>query len=196
MQFILSQDPNFQVLGSLNSASLAVLKCQREQIDLVLMDVVTKGNLDGIEATKEIKSHFPKTKVIIVTSMMEVDYLKRAREAGADSFWYKDESEENLLDVIHRTLAGEQVFPDKSPEVQIGYASSLEFTKREIEILRLLCDGLDYGEIADELFITRNTVKTHVAHILQKTGYENKTRLAIAVTNKTFIIPSILDEEL
>ena len=127
--------------------------------------------------------------------MVEVGYLDRAKAAGADSFWYKDVSRETLIDVIDRTMSGEHIFPDKSPVVQLGNASSAEFTAKEIEVLRLVCDGLEYGEIAKELECSVNTVKTHISHILQKTGYANKTRLAIAVTNKKFIIPSLPEDK-
>lgn len=119
---------------------------------------------------------------------------KEFKAKGADSFWYKDVSKEALIDVIDRTMEGEHLFPDKSPVVKLGRASSADFTAKEIEVLRLVCDGLEYSEIAENLCISVNTVKTHVSHILQRTGYANKTRLAIAVTNKKFIIPSIPED--
>ena len=87
-------------------------------------------------------------------------------------------------------MDGESVFPDKTPSVQLGLADSSEFTNKEIEVLRFVCDGLEYSEIADRMNISVRTVKYHVSNILSKTGYANKTRLAIAVTNKNFIIPS------
>ena len=92
--------------------------------------------------------------------------------------------------MINRTMDGESVFPDKTPSVQLGLADSSEFTNKEIEVLRFVCDGLEYSEIAERMNISVRTVKYHVSNILSKTGYANKTRLAIAVTNKNFIIPS------
>ena len=194
MERIISDSTSYELAASISSAELAVIKCQRQHIDLVLMDVCTTGSKDGIDAAAEIKKQFPNIKIIIVTSMVEVGYLDRAKAAGADSFWYKDVSRETLIDVIDRTMSGEHIFPDKSPVVQLGHASSAEFTAKEIEVLRLVCDGLEYSEIAEKLCVSVNTVKTHVSHILQRTGYSNKTRLAIAVTNKKFIIPSIPDD--
>lgn len=195
MERIISDSTSYELAASISSAELAVIKCQRQHIDLVLMDVCTTGSKDGIDAAAEIKKQFPNIKIIIVTSMVEVGYLDRAKAAGADSFWYKDVSRETLIDVIDRTMSGEHIFPDKSPIVQLGNASSAEFTAKEIEVLRLVCDGLEYGEIAKELECSVNTVKTHISHILQKTGYANKTRLAIAVTNKKFIIPSLPEDK-
>ncbi|MGN1130529.1 MAG: response regulator [Ruminococcus sp.] len=194
MERIVAESENYALVGSISNAELAIIKCQRQHIDLVLMDVCTTGSKDGIDAAKEIKKQFPDIKIIIVTSMVEVGYLDRAKAAGADSFWYKDVSRETLIDVIDRTMSGEHIFPDKSPVVQLGHASSAEFTAKEIEVLRLVCDGLEYSEIAEKLCISVNTVKTHVSHILQRTGYANKTRLAIAVTNKKFIIPSLPED--
>ena len=95
-----------------------------------------------------------------------------------------------MIDVINRTMDGESVFPDKTPSVPLGLADSSEFTNKEIEVLRFVCDGLEYSEIAERMNISVRTVKYHVSNILSKTGYANKTRLAIAVTNKNFIIPS------
>lgn len=194
MERTLSDSGSYELAASISSAELAILKCQRQHIDLVLMDVCTTGSKDGIDAAAEIKKQFPDIKIIIVTSMVEVGYLDRAKSAGVDSFWYKDVSRETLIDVIDRTMSGEHIFPNKSPVVQLGHASSAEFTAKEIEVLRLVCDGLEYSEIAEKLCVSVNTVKTHVSHILQRTGYSNKTRLAIAVTNKKFIIPSIPED--
>ena len=161
---------------------------------MILMDVCTAGNRDGIEAAAEIKAKFPNIKIIIVTSMAEVGFLDRAKAAGADSFWYKDISREKLIDIIDRTMAGEKIFPDATPTVRLGLADSTELTAREINVLRLVCDGLEYGEVAEQLNISERTVKYHVSNILSKTGYANKTRLAIAVTNKKFIIPRIPED--
>lgn len=195
MERMLSDSGSYELAASISSAELAIIKCQRQHIDLVLMDVCTTGSKDGIDAAAEIKKQFPNIKIIIVTSMVEVGYLDRAKAAEVDSFWYKDVSRETLIDVIDRTMSGEHIFPDKSPVVQLGNASSAEFTAKEIEVLRLVCDGLEYSEIAEKLCVSVNTVKTHISHILQRTGYSNKTRLAIAVTNKKFIIPSIPEDK-
>lgn len=78
--------------------------------------------------------------------------------------------------------------------MKLGIVSSTDLTAKEIQVLRLVCDGLEYSEIAQTLSITERTVKYHVSNILQKTGYANKTRLAIAVTGKKFIIPSLPED--
>ena len=111
-----------------------------------------------------------------------------------DSIWYKDISPENLIDVIERTMAGESIFPDKTPSVKLGLAESAELTAKEIEVLRFVWEGGEYSEISERMHISQRSVKCLISNILSKTGYANKTRLAIAVTNKNFIIPSSLEK--
>ena len=194
MERIISDSTSYELAASISSAELAVIKCQRQHIDLVLMDVCTTGSKDGIDAAAEIKKQFPNIKIIIEATKVEVGDHHRANATGAHTNSTTEVTREMLIDVIDRTMSGEHIFPDKSPVVQLGHASSAEFTAKEIEVLRLVCDGLEYSEIAEKLCVSVNTVKTHVSHILQRTGYSNKTRLAIAVTNKKFIIPSIPED--
>lgn len=97
MERVISESDNYTLSASVNGADVALAICRRQHIDLILMDVCTSGNKDGIEAAAEIKAEFPNIKIIIVTSMVEVGYLQRAREAKVDSFWYKDISPESQL---------------------------------------------------------------------------------------------------
>lgn len=95
------------------------------------------------------------------------------------------------LVLMDRTMAGESLYPDRTPETRLGQVSSTQLTPREIEVLRLVCEGLEYEEIAAELGISSRTVKRFVSSLLEKTGYSNRTRLAIAVTKKNFILPHL-----
>lgn len=180
MEHLVEDSGRYRRVASLSTAEMALAQCARHAVDLVLMDVCTKGSRDGIDVTAEIKARYPETKVIIITSMVEESYLKRAKAAGAESFWYKDVSPESLLEVMDRT-----------PETRLGQVSSTQLTPREIEVLRLVCEGLEYEEIAAELGISSRTVKRFVSSLLEKTGYSNRTRLAIAVTKKNFILPHL-----
>ena len=180
MEHLVDDSGRYRRVASLSTAEMALAQCARHTVDLVLMDVCTKGSRDGIDVAAEIKAWYPETKVIIITSMVEESYLKRAKAAGAESFWYKDVSPESLLEVMDRT-----------PETRLGQVSSTQLTPREIEVLRLVCEGLEYEEIAAELGISSRTVKRFVSSLLEKTGYSNRTRLAIAVTKKNFILPHL-----
>ena len=194
MERMISDSKKYALAASISGADIALAYCRRQPIVLILMDVCTAGSKDGIEAAAEIKEEFPSIKIIAVTSMVEVSFLERAKAAKIDSFWYKDFSPEELIDVIDRTMAGEHLFPHETPKVQLGLATSTDLTVKEIQVLRLVCDGLEYSEIAQALCVAERTVKYHVSNILQKTGYANKTRLAIAVTGKKFIIPSLPED--
>ena len=186
MEHLVEDSGRYRRVASLSTAEMALAQCARHTVDLVLMDVCTKGSRDGIDVAAEIKAWYPETKVIIITSMVEESYLKRAKAAGAESFWYKDVSPESLLEVMDRTMAGESLYPDR-----LGQVSSTQLTPREIEVLRLVCEGLEYEEIAAELGISSRTVKRFVSSLLKKPGYPTRTRLAIAVTKKNFILPHL-----
>ena len=93
---------------------------------------------------------------------------------------------------MDKTVAGERVWPKQQAEVKIGDTTSSNLSDTEIKILRLVCEGLEYSEIAQQLNYSKDNVKYHIRNILQKTGYANKTQLAIAVTGKKFIIPKLL----
>ena len=178
-EMFVKSSEKYRLVHSLESASVAHIYCSRFPIDLVLMDVVMADGVSGLEAVKRIKKVSPKTKIIIVTSMPEVSYIKRAREIGVESFWYKEASREPILSVMDRTMAGESVYPDSAPVLTLGNAKSVEFTPKELEVLREMTMGLTNSAIAEKLFIDVTTVKSHVTHMLQKTGFQNRTALAI-----------------
>ncbi|MBO5573736.1 MAG: response regulator transcription factor [Clostridium sp.] len=178
-EMFVKSSENYKLVYSLESASVAHIYCSRFPIDLVLMDVVMADGTNGLEAARRIKKVSPKTKIIIVTSMPEVSYIRRAREIGVESFWYKEASKDPILSVMDRTMAGESVYPDSAPVLTLGNARSVEFTPKELEVLREMTMGLTNNAIAEKLFIDVTTVKSHVTHMLQKTGFQNRTELAI-----------------
>ena len=169
---------------SIDNAALADVYCLRFPVDLILMDVVTRGGESGLDAAERIKRTFPQMKIIIVTSMPECSYLSRAREIGVESFWYKEEQRESLLDVMTR----ESVYPDATPELQLGLASSYQFTSRELEVLREMTGGDTNQEIAERLHMSVATVKTHILNMLEKTGFRNRTELAVRARELGLVI--------
>lgn len=188
METYIKNCEGYRLAGSIAGAGIAEKYCAQYPVDLVLMDVCTENDESGFEATKILKARFPKIKVIIVTSMLDAGYLNRAREVGADSIWFKDVSREELMTVVERTIAGESVYPDRTPKVIIGNASSYEFTEAEIKVLRLLVEGMTYKEMAESLDVSVETVKTHIGSMLQKTGFTSKTKLAAMVMSKRLIV--------
>ena len=123
------------------------------------------------------------------------ELYQAGKRGGADSFWHKEVSPEELITVMDATMQGKHMWPGESPIVKLGVTTSKELTDAQLKVLRLICDGLEYDEIAGRLDVAERTVKYHVSNILSKTGYANRTRLAIAVTNKKFIVPNLPEEQ-
>ena len=173
LESYIGKEPGYRVVFSLPGAGLAPELCKEAEINLILMDIQTKHRENGLSAVQKIKAGASKAKIVVVTSLVDFDVLKKAKAFGADSLWYKDTDEETLMDVIRRTMSGEHIFPDAPPEVEIGTAKSTEFTKTELIVLRHLVRGLSYGKIAEEMGIEITTVKYHVTNMLQKTYFIN-----------------------
>lgn len=95
-----------QVAGTLFRADAALQRCDEGPIDLILMDICTESDSDGLAAAESIKKIYPQIKIVMVTSMLEGRFLDRARRIGADSFWYKDSPSGDLVGVIEGTLSG------------------------------------------------------------------------------------------
>lgn len=177
LEIYLGGSEQFHHLASITNASAALAVCRTRPVDLILMDVMTELGHSGLDAAEEIKRQFPKIKIIIVTSMPEYSWLQRARKIGVDSFWYKDGQKESILNVMERTMAGEHIYPDDTPLVSIGDATNHEFTDRELDVLKELTTGASNAVIAKRLNITAGTVKNHIQHLLEKTGFTTRTEL-------------------
>ncbi len=169
----------YEVLYSLESAAFADAFVLKTPVDLVIMDILMNDGSNGLEAAAKIRKNSPSTKIVAVTSMPEASWLARAREIGIESFWYKEASQETILDVIDRTMAGESVYPDRAPKAAVGPLEFEDFSDRELDILRIMVTGASNAAIADRLEITEGTVKNHIHNMLEKTGCASRTELAI-----------------
>jgi two-component system vancomycin resistance associated response regulator VraR len=178
-ELYIQNSEKYELSFSLSSASFAEVYFLKHKVDLILMDILMNDGSNGLDAAQRIKERYPDVKIIAVTSMPEHSWIERAKKIGVDSFWYKETDENTILDVMDRTMAGERVYPDRPPEVTLGLAKSSEFTERELEVLRIITTGATNGAVADELGISENTVKAHVRSMLEKTGYQSRTELAI-----------------
>ena len=152
------------------------------------MDVCTSLYANGIDVAEKIKQNFPHIKIIIITSQPECSFIDRARKAGVDSFWYKTAASESILDVMGRTLAGESIYPDATPPLQFGYITSDELTDRELEVLREVVAGESDAAIAEKLYMSLRTVKGHIQSMRDKTGFRNRTELAVRARDCGLII--------
>ena len=174
-----NNSPKYELVFSLSSASAADVYILRHEVDLILMDILMNDGSNGLEAAEKIKKLRSDIKIIAVTSMPEYSWLEKAKSIGIESFWYKEADEQTILEVMDRTMAGESVYPDSSPRVKLGLADSSELTERELEILRIVTTGATNQQVAEQLGISENTVKSHVRSMLDKTGFRSRTELAI-----------------
>jgi DNA-binding NarL/FixJ family response regulator len=134
----IARSPDCLLLASIENAANAEIACMNGKVDLILMDVCTADDESGLKAAADIKKHSPGVKIIIMTSMPEHSFLQKAKDCGCDGFWYKEYGDADLLDVCGRVMRGEAVWPEETPAVPIGGASSRDLTERELAVLREL----------------------------------------------------------
>ena len=155
--------------------------------DVVLMDLIMPG-MDGVETTQLIKKQFPSVQIIILTSFHEDEHIFPAIRAGALSYVLKDIDPDDLAEVIRKAAWGEAVLNSKVAarlvqEFRGGQKESLdpfkELTEREMDVLRLIGAGKNNQEIAEILFISEKTVKTHLTNLLGKLHFTDRTQAAV-----------------
>lgn len=180
----LSIQEDIEVIGEAENGKIGYEKALSLRPDVILMDLVM-DKMDGIEATKAILADWPEAKIIIVTSFIDDEKVYPAIEAGAAGYLLKTSTAHEIADAIRATQRGERVL---EPEVTTKMMDRLtnrtpilhdDLTNREKEVLLLIAEGKSNQEIADELFITLKTVKTHVSNILSKLEVEDRTQATI-----------------
>jgi NarL family two-component system response regulator LiaR len=183
---LLATERDIKVVGEAQDGLEAVQKAGSLKPDVVLMDLVMP-NMDGIEATRKITEAHPKVKVLVLTSFAADDKVFPAVKAGALGYLLKDSSPEELVEAIHRVHRGEpSLEPDIARKVlqEISHPSKEQpssdpLTERELEVLRLISQGLSNKEIASKIFIAEWTVRTHVSNILGKMHLASRTQAAL-----------------
>ncbi len=187
LELLLESTGAFSVAGKLPRADHALTYCQRLKPDLVFMDVCTEEGASGLEATKAIRAKFPEIKIIVMSGFDEITYAPRAKEVGAHAFVFKSKSLEYFAEVAGGVMLGKLFFPEpRTIPMPVGEAP---LTEREMEVLRLMCMHLTSKEIADELYISENTVKYHKSNMLAKTGFTKAVDLAFYMITNGWINP-------
>ena len=195
LEIYVQSSGRYDLVDSLESALFAEAYCTANKVDAVLMDVCTAMNASGLDAAECIKKHLPHIKIVIITSQPECSFIDQAKAVGVDSFWYKSATAEEILNVLDRTMVGESVFPESTPVLHIGNADSSEFTDRELEVLRLVVAGETDAAIAEKLYMSLRTVKHHIQSMKDKTGFRNRTELAVRARAKGLIINKLQSSE-
>lgn len=198
LRMVLESEPDLAVIAEATNGAEAVQVGKRERPDVVLMDV-RMPEMDGIEATRQLLEAAPDTKVIVVTTFDIDDYVYGALRAGASGFLLKDAPPDDLINAIRVVAGGDALIaPSITKRLIAEFAGRREeqpvqglgdLTERETEVLVLIARGLSNAEIAEELFVSETTVKTHVSHILTKLDLRDRVQAVVAAYEAGLVTP-------
>lgn len=184
----LSSYDDLQMAGTAKSGEEAVQLCEALKPDVVLMDLIMPG-MDGVAATKAIRTLLPKTQVIILTSFKEDTMIQKAIQAGAIGYLLKDVQADEIAEAIRLVNAGQSILSPEATQALLRVANQprklgYDLSDRELEVLALMVKGLNNTEIAERLVVSLSTIKHHVSHILSKLDATNRSEaVALAVQN-------------
>lgn len=186
LRALIASEPGMDVVGEAADGVEAVMGARTLQPDVILLDLLMPRK-NGIEAIGEIKQENPEARILVLTSFAEDDKVFPAIKAGALGYLLKDSSPEELLQAIRDTYQGESsLHPAIARKLirELNRPSDLPpaeepLTEREVEVLKLVAQGLSNQEIAKKLVIGERTVRTHVSHILDKLHLANRTQAAL-----------------
>jgi DNA-binding NarL/FixJ family response regulator len=176
------------VVGEASTGEEAVRLASQFVPDVILMDLVMPGSIDGVEATRKVKKVSPRSQVVVLTSYHEDEHIFPAIRAGALSYILKDIGSTELADVVRKAAQGEALI---NPSVAARLVQEIrgsreikpnpftELTDREMEVLRLIADGLSNSGIAEQLVLSEKTVKGHVSNVLGKLHLADRTQAAV-----------------
>ena len=177
----------FEVVGEAPSGDAALPLIDRRRPDVVVMDLSMPG-LSGVETTRELTARAPELAVLVVTVSAGEDDVLDALEAGASGYLLKDSGPEEIIRAIRAAVDGDTPLSPRVAGLIVhrarsrageADASSVELSDRELEVLRLLAEGLDNNEIGVKLYLSPTTVKRHVSAIFTKLGVTNRVQAAI-----------------
>ena len=179
--------PEIDVIAQAESGSDAVQLAEQLAPDVVLMDLIMPG-MDGVEATWRVRQVSPRSKIVILTSFHEDSNIFPAIKAGALSYVLKSIDPEELAETIKSAARGEAVLDSKvasrlmheyRDDANESMQAYMQLTNREQEVLELIAKGLSNAQIAEQLFISEKTVKSHVSNILSKLHFADRTQVAV-----------------
>ncbi len=175
-----------EVIGEASNGNEAVQKVEELRPDVILMDLVMPGK-SGIEAIKEIKEIQPHARILVLTSFADDENVKSAIKSGAYGFLLKDTSPNELVQTIHSVFKDKLTIPQEYTQVLLANeaienqkdSTVGNLTTREIDVLKCVAKGMSNKQIAETLFISTTTVRSHVSSMIRKLDLENRTQLAI-----------------
>ena len=186
---LLDDEPNIKIVGTAHNGKQAIDRIKNQKVDVVLMDI-NMPEMDGIEATKQLKKINPNIKILMLTMHSEPRFIKECLEIGAKGYVLKNISKDDLLKAIDSVYQDKSFLDQEAQEKLINSISNsdevddrnydelaAQITQRELEILQLISLGLTSQDIATKLFISKNTVETHRKNMLAKLNVNNTAAL-------------------
>lgn len=183
LKFLITSMTDYQIIADFGDGTEVIeyLK-QHPAPDCILMDLVMP-KMDGIKTTKYVKNNYPEVKILVLSSYVDEEHVLGVMDAGADGYEVKDAEPAQLIETINKVVAGQSVF-HPAVEHAVKKAEELphlkkKLSKRELEVLEQMVKGLTNKEIAEVLFVSEKTIKTHVSHIFSKLEVNDRTQAAI-----------------
>src|SRR5216684_296159 len=183
---IINNQPDMVLVAQAASAQEALQQFRKHQPDVTLMDL-RLPDTSGIEAMKAVRVEFPEARVIMLTTFEGDVEIQRALEAGARGYLLKSMPPKELVEVIRQVHAGKKRIPPQLAAQLAEHLSDEDLTVREVEVLSQIAGGNRNRDIAEKLFITEETVKVHIKHIMEKLGASDRTQ-AVAIGVRRGII--------
>ena len=178
---IINSQPDMVLVSQAASGTEAIQQYREHRPDVTLMDL-RLPDLSGIDAMIAIRTEFPEARIVMLTTFEGDVEIQRALQAGARGYLLKNMPPNEILDVIRRVHAGKKRVPPDVAAQLAEHMSDEGLTPREVEVLRKVAGGNRNRDIADLLFISEETVKVHIKHIMDKLGAKDRTQaIAIAV---------------
>ena len=178
---MINSQPDMQLISQASSGSEAIQQYRQHRPDVTLMDL-RLPDVSGIDAMIAIRTEFPEARVVMLTTFEGDVEIQRALQAGARGYLLKNMPPSEILDVIRHVHAGKKRVPPQVAAQIAEHMSDEELTSREVEVLRKIAGGNRNKDIAEILFISEETVKVHIKHIMDKLGAKDRTQaIAIAV---------------
>ena len=192
LKLILGAEEDIEIVGTANNGKKAYDLCRLRKPDVVLMDI-QMPEVNGVEATAMIKNDFPNIKIIVLTTFNDDEYIYDALKNGASGYLLKDASTSEILKAVRTVYNGGALIQSEVAVKVIDKFSQLAketvdkhidkrvelLTEREIEICRLIAEGKNNQEIAEQLFLSQGTVKNHITRVLIKLDLRDRTQLAV-----------------
>lgn len=186
LKILLEIEDDIEVVGTASDGQEAFEMCKNLNPEIVLMDI-RMPVMDGVLSTKKIKSHFSDIKVVLLTTFKDDEYIKEAVKSGAEGYILKNQLSDSIIESLRTVYKGNTVFESEvaaSLSSMLNYEKKLdleklELTPRELEVLKLVGEGLTNKEISDKLFLGEGTVRNYVTTLLDKLNFRDRTQLAI-----------------